>query len=126
MRKLFLSGTLSLFLASAIGLPLWVMSVTEQPVYCATMMFMQDPQNPPTDGEEQTEPGQSPPDDTYEGNPTHTMPATFCTPFARKEQQMPCMCTKMAKEGCHNGKREVEHKSCNSWCWKSLCRCCSN
>lgn len=69
---------------------------------------------------------QDPPqEEPPEGNPTHTEPTDFCRPVSR-DGKMPCMCLKQDPDGCKAGKRETEHRICQSWCWKQYCKCCSS
>ncbi len=128
------------------------MPIPTEQVFCATMMFQpsaamehareassgmkstlalqQEQQQEPIPGDEPAAPAPRTDDpndpDNFQGNPTHQHPETFCTAHPRPNGVKACMCLKMAPDGCVQGKREVEHKSCASYCWKSLCRCCAS
>lgn len=84
-------------------------------------LLQQDPNNP------QPDPQPDLPDDErpLQQEPPHTEPTEFCTPHNRPDGKEPCLCLRQHPEGCLKGQREVEHRSCNSWCWKAKCLCCS-
>ena len=60
----------------------------------------------------------------------HQEPAHYCTPHERTAEDgtivMGCECLHNEPNGCVNGKRDVEMRNCNSWCFKSFCHCCSS
>lgn len=98
-------------------------------VYCAALM-VQSPQEPQQEPQQQ-EPQQQPCDPEIESCYTgpqngHVKPTMACTPHNRPDGKLPCMCLKQHPEGCKKGKRETETNTCNSWCWKELCKCCSS
>ncbi len=120
MRKLIVVNLVITFLPLAL---LGFMTFSPPPVFCSVLMTAG------YDNAEDFQEQQQPPvgDDPNEPPPvTHQKPTMACTQHNRPDGKMPCMCVKQSPEGCQKGKRVIEHNSCNSWCWKELCRCCGS
>ncbi len=115
-----------ILLTFIVVLPISALPIPETEELCPmgmTMTEMAAMQDPPSQTPPTQEQPQDPNDPNYEGNPTHESPSDYCTP---NRELHPCLCLRLAPEGCREGKRETEHRSCNSWCYKQFCRCCSS
>ena len=54
----------------------------------------------------------------------HPKPTEFCTPN-HKNPERRCDCVNQDHgAGCKDGKRDIEMRSCGSYCWKEFCHCC--
>lgn len=60
----------------------------------------------------------------------HQEPVHYCTPHARTAPDgteiKGCDCLHNEPNGCVNGKRDIEMRNCNSWCFKDRCFCCQS
>ena len=119
MKLYLLLAALTMFAVAPLALP-----IPEPVELCPMGMSMAEMaamyQDPPQDGPPVVIP---PSDEPPEGNPNHEVPTEFCR---SNDDVHPCMCVRLAPEGCQQGHREIEHRSCNSFCWKNFCKCCSS
>ena len=129
----FLIASFVCFLATGLAAPLLFPPIEMCPMMPGMTMAEMNAMTRQDPSQEQEPPQETPP--TTPGPPEvdpelppggHTEPTEFCTPINRPDGKSPCTCLMQFPEGCREGKREIEHRSCNSWCWKAKCKCCSS